>query len=275
MPGLIKRIERITSPAARQMAVVRPVACALFLLASIGCAPRKKAEIEIPRPRVSWSHITPWAVPPLNNQYRVVVAQPTQGLFPANIAVTRVALRDVKPHPSSVATVIEPVILKDPRNEFLKWNTVFDDQMAVSEVFPIDQFALGGGEAIPEQVVASFRALHARLGLIYAVNELNDLETEMIGTLYDTVTAKPVAHFQTQAHSVLPPDGKEPKPPIDLWTTDSKALARADFEHLVYECVRELILNDQPAAVEAPTGWQPVLPRFPVAWPPQLPNREQ
>ncbi len=164
-----------------------------------------------------------------------------------------------------------PVLLTDPRNEFLQWNSALDGLFAVSEVFPISQFDLGGGIAEPQQILAAFRALHARLGLIYGMNELNDTESEIIAVLYDNALGTPIAYFHAREATAPPPPGEEDKPQ-DLWKTDSKALVRAQFERLVHACIRELILHDQPGDVETPTGWQRVEPRRPVEWPPRSTN---
>jgi len=234
------------------------------------CASKEKVDPWAPEPRVNWYHVSTKPVPELVNDYRIIAPQPSTGLFPGNVAVTRVALREVKYLPADGKGTVEPVILKDPRNEFLHWNSAFDDQLALAEAFPIDQFALGGGRAIPDQIVASFHALDARLGLIYAVNELSPAETEVIGTLYDVKRAEPIAYVQAQAHSVLPPEGEKEEVNPDLWQTDSHALARANFERLVYQCMRELIEFDEPADIEDPTGWKSIYPQRPVIWPPNI-----
>ena len=139
--------------------------------------------------------------------------------------------------------------------------------MAISEVFPIDQRDLGGASAEPEQIVAAWRGLHARVGIVYAVNGLSETGTEMIGALYDVAAAKPIAAMHAQAFSIIPPKGDDE--PADLWETDSRALVRAEFERHVYECLRELISRDVPALLESPDGWTPPGPIRPVEWPPR------
>jgi len=215
---------------------------------------------------VEWSDITTRPVSGLNNSFQVLTTQSTVGLFPANMSVTRVSLEpDEEQEPTS-----EPRLYADPRNEFLQWNTAFDDQMAVSEVFPIDQRDLGGGEADPVQILAAFRALHARIGLIYAVNELGETESEMFGALFDNAEAEPIAAIHAQAVSVEPSEENEKKDATaDLWKTDSRALVRAKFAKLVHACIRKLIRKDQPAVIETPTGWIPAGPVRPVEWPPR------
>jgi hypothetical protein len=90
--------------------------------------------------------------------------------------------------------------------------------------------------------------------------------------VYDVNAGEPIAYVQAQARSV-PPSPDEKKANRDLWTTDSHALARANFERLVYQCMRELILSDEPAEVQEPTGWKSIYPQRPVAWPPHYYHR--
>ncbi len=229
-----------------------------------GCAPKPEVVEWAPGPKVTWPCVTTAPVPLVTNGYRILVRQPTSGLFPASMAVTRVALQPSTDEGSR----IEANLYADPKNEFLQWNRTLDDQMAVSEVFPIIQRDLGGGEVSPEQVLAACRALHARLGLIYAVNELTPVETEMFGTLYDATTTKPIAVLHAYAVSVPPPPGEEDKKPKDLWKVDSRALVRAKFEQYVHACLRELIIHDEREVTEAPAGWTPLGPVRPVEWPP-------
>jgi len=234
-----------------------------------GCyAPKKEKAVWTPKPHVEWSQIGASAASEVRNGYRVTTGSRTKGLFPANMGVTRVSLEPLEENVDS----IEPYLYADPRNEFLQWNTAFDDQMAVSEVFPIAQRDLGGRDADPQQILAAFRGLHARLGLLYAVNELSESETEMFGALYDTQTAQTVGVIHAQAVSVEPPkdaEEKKDKNPPDLWKTDSRALVRSKFAKLVHGCIRDLISSDEPAVVEAPTGWTPAGPIRPVEWPPR------
>ena len=214
---------------------------------------------------VHWSHVSTVPTVPVRCGYRILVPEPTKGLFPASMAVTRVAVEaanDEMPIPHST-------LLTDPRNEFLQWNRALDDQMAISEVFPVRSRDLGGGEADPQQILAAFRALHARLGLVYAVNELSRTESEMFGVLYDTKSSRPVASFHTQAVSAIPPERESCQEPADMWETDSRALVRERFERLVHACIRELILRDEPETVEPPPGWIPAGPTLPAEWPPR------
>lgn len=238
-----------------------------------GCASPERVVAWAPAPFVHWQNVSPLPVSPLENSYRIVADQPTDGLFPANIAVTRVGLVPVEDEPGHFV----PVVYKDPHNEFLQWNSSFDDQMAISEVFPVDQFDMGGGLAEPDQVVAAFHGLHADLGLIYAMNELAPGQTEIIAALYDVEKARPIAYLQASAKSAPPPVDRPEcrrvadESHADLWRTDSKALVRKKFEQILYACVYDLIQKDQPELIDVPEGWKRVFPERPAAWPPPQP----
>lgn len=247
-----------------RFAPVRVLASALMALTAAGCAcgGEKNAPEWSPRPQVGWYFVSTTPVAPLSNEYRIVAPRPTKGLFPGNIAVTRVGLRR-----SGDGEQVRAVLTKDPLNEFLMWNRAFDDQFAISEAFPVDPIDLGGGRATPDQILRAFKALDAEVGLVYAVNEIAADETEMLGTLYDVQAGAPIAFIHTQALS-LPVPEDTPEREIDLRATDSKAIVRDQFQQLVYGCLRELVLQDEPAEPQAPTGWQPVRADRSAAWPP-------
>lgn len=237
---------------------------ALFLVASIGCAAKAKPEPWVAKSRVGWQQISTLDAPPVSEGYVLLNPKPTKGLFPASLAVSRVGL-EAKP----LEATEQPGLYTDPRNEFLQWNSAFDDLMAVSEVFPITERTLGGGEADPEQILAAFRALNARLGLVYAVNEMSPTETEMLAVLYDVRAGVPLAFCRTSAASAPPPDSKSEAKKLDPWTTDSRALVRAKFERFAHACLRELTLKDTPSELEDKSGWTSDRPRLPAEWPPR------
>jgi len=145
-----------------------------------------------------------------------------------------------------------------------------DDQMAISEVFPVRQRDMGGAPATPENIVSAMHALGASLGLIYAVNEPAENRTEMFGILYETSSLKQLATFRTEAEGINPDDNNE-KTSKEIWRTDSRAIAQRQFEVQLRSCMREMIDRDQPAEVEAPEGWVPENPIRSVVWPPPLP----
>ncbi|MCH8953443.1 MAG: hypothetical protein IID49_15170, partial [Proteobacteria bacterium] len=172
---------------------------AALVVVAAGCS-LKPATVWTPAPRVLWGDIAIQPVPMPAKGYVVSDRHPTRGLFPASLAVTRVAVAEDETHMLGA----RPILFADPRSEFLQWNLAVNDQMAVSEVFPIGPSSVGGGPVDPAGVLATFRALHARLGLVYAVNELSEDETEILGVLYDVEAAEPIAAIHARATSVVP-----------------------------------------------------------------------
>jgi hypothetical protein len=236
----------------------------LLLGTLFGCAAPKKVEpVWVAPPRVEWNDLSRRPIEPACNEHRILLPANTAGLFPASMAVTRLAVDR-----SCDEEKRNPVLLTDPRNEFLQWNSALDDKMAVSEVFPIFPRDLGGNPAHPDQIVSAFRALNARLGLIYAVNELSPTETETMGVLYDVRTASPIAVIHARAESLCLTNESGKRSRLDLWRTDSRALARGKFEQSLRACIRGLIAQDRPAELESSEGWMRMTPSRPVEWPP-------
>ncbi len=237
--------------------------CLIFVLGLgiLGCASTEEQSVWSPPPKVLWTDLAPYEPPPVENGYIKLESGPSRGRFPATIAVTRIAVEG-EAEQGARKTFIPP----KPKNEFLDWNSAFDDQMAINCVFPIETRDLGGGPVIPEQINAAFHALDGEIGLIYAWNYLEENKTEMFGVLYDTDSAKPIAALHASATSVpIPEDAEEP---VDLWEFDSKALVREKFQKIVHACVRELILGDIPQTVDVPKGWVPHKVESSVVWPP-------
>lgn len=237
-----------------------PVAC---LLACIGCAAQQKNGWE-QTPRVEWNQVGGKTNEPKSTGYHVLSPSTTQGIFPANIGVTRVTMEQI----DELSPATPPHLVTNPRNESLLWNAAMDDQMAISEVFPVRQRDMGGAPATPENIVSAMHALGASLGLIYAVNEVADNRTEMFGMLYETSTLKPLATFRTEAEELAPDQVEKPD---EIWRTDSRAIAQRQFEAQLRSCMREMIDRDNPAEVEAPEGWVPENPIRTVVWPPPPP----
>ena len=209
---------------------------------TVGCAADRSTKWT--PPPVRWSDISPGDIGTVEQGYRLLLSERTEGLFPVSLGVTRFAFV-----PTDGVVPFGPKLVADPQNEFLQWNYAFDDQMAVSEVFPVVQQNLGGASASPDQILRSVHALNGGIGLIYAVNDLSETETEMLGVLYDTAMTTPLASIHARSITIRPEEADEAADKGDMWKMDSRALVRQTFQRYVHACVRELILQDHPAAV--------------------------
>ena len=246
---------------------VMPAVALMVMLAGCATTNKKPPEVWVAPPYVGWADISAQSMPDVNQEYKLLASEPTKGLFPAAIAVTRVSRE--KTEEDEPGAPPKPRISVHPKNETLRFNSAFDDLVALSEVFPIAQRTLGGGDAVPSQILAAYRALDARIGLIYAVNELSPAETEVIAVLYEVRTGRPLACYHCAEASKLPPDEAEKNArKVDYWETDSKAISRRTFERLVHASLRELILRDEPAPLEDKSSWTPIVPPLRPEWPP-------
>ncbi len=248
------------------------LACAPGLLLALtsvvglaGCASKQPVVTWTPQAEVRWSDLVSRPVAPPNSGYRLASRPHDPGMFPASIAVARVAIVDDK----DIELLEHPKLIRNPKNEFLQWNTALDDQLAVSELFPIANWDLGGGPVSTAQILASFRALGAQLGLIYAMNRPTADDSELLGVLYDVRTNEPIALLRSEATStVTNEEAEESKEPIDYWKTDSRALARAEFALHLHDCIRNLIVDDNPVPSAMPASWRSHGRRRTVEWPP-------
>lgn len=233
-----------------------------LLFCATGCS-QKSIQPWSPKPLVLWEDICTRPIPQTINTFRIIKTEQTRGLFPASMAVTRIGIDAEQMSDPGVRVRL----VTNPRNEFLQWNTALDDQMAISEVFPIRDEDLGGRRITMDLLFDAAVALDAQLGLVYAVNELRQDRTEILGVIYDLESTQALAVIHSQATS-LDTDGTKGKDAPSLWKTDSSALARAQFDRLLHACIRELIIQDQPPPVVVPAGWPSSFRPQPAVWPP-------
>ena len=246
------------------------VGLVVVMAGGMGCASRRAPEVWSQHPQVHWEDLATYPVQPAHDGFVILTQERSRGRFPAAIGVSRVG---IEVNATDSAQPREAYLLPRPRNEFLAWNTAFDDQMAVSEVFPIWQRDLGGADAEPAQINAAFRALGARVGLVYAQNHISEDEAEMLGVLYDTNTGAPLASIHAQARSLEGRDEEQVGDDPSLWDTDARARVRAQFVEHTYECLRALVARDDPQVEDIPEGWTPAEPQRLIVWPPRDFNR--
>lgn len=242
----------------------RAFARTVILLSIIpGCAP-KAEELWVQQPQVHWDDLAAAPVSAVDGRYVILEPGPSQGRFPCSVAVSRVSVQD---EGDGSRTRQVPVT---PQNEFLIWNSAFDELWAVGEVFPVAQRALGGGQAEPRLIVSASRAFGATLSLIYGFNEVSPTRCELLGVLHESETARPIAIIHAAAESVPRPEDEKPAPNnVDAWEHEARALARSRFRELMIQCMLELIARDTPVRENVPEGWTPVYPTRPMEWPPR------
>lgn len=264
-----------------------------------GCGASKKKQMEqwVPPPRVEEADVSVDPVPFAENAFIPLDVGRTEGRFPSTLSVSRVAAvesldpclsamheingaessetgRDSVPDAGSAAALDRARRLDipaTPLNEFLVWNSAFDDLPAVVESFPVVSRDLLGYDPSAERVLQAAGDLGATLSLVYAVNIPAPHEYEMFGILYETATARPLAAIHTHQISLpAPEDRQRAENNVDAWSYEARALARCRFVKLVHDGLRDMIARDEPKQVEVPEGWIRKTP--PIAYPNVFPQ---
>ncbi len=255
-----------TMTAARHTRAIPPPLLLLVIacLSPPGCAP-KTVEVWAPPLQVRWDDVTSATITPAGDQYAILESNASEGRFPCSIAVSRIAIEA-----DEEAGQRRRVVPVTPHNEFLIWNSSFDDLWLISEVFPIAQRALGGAAVEARLIVDAAYTFDARMSLIYGFNVVSPTRCEMLGVLHESSTGAPIAAIHASAESIPRLEKDKPaKHNLDAWEHEARALVRAKFEKLMIDCMRELIARDTAVQIDVPEGWTPIRPMYPLEWPPR------
>jgi hypothetical protein len=247
--------------------MVRTTAVALILVLLAGCREEKGFLASPNSTEVTWQALQgPLSNPP-SDQFRLAITEKTQGVFPAAIAVARV----VRPDDPAVDTSTFALSMK-PEVDFLAWNSVFDDFRTISDVFPLNTKSLDGAAPSTPAIIASGRALKAKLCLIYAESQVAPTQAAIRGVLFEVASARPLAEIHARGcvdePLLLSPDDQRGTLPRDWETRVPLLVARRRFELLTRQCLLALMANDEPMPTVRPEGWVPDRPLEPAVWPP-------
>ncbi len=238
---------------------------ATALLACVGCE-KKSAEYYLPTAApVEWGALALGDPVAAEDDYRLIVEEPTQGVFPAALAVARVAALPVD---EQTALVLDMT----PEVDFLDWNSLFDDFRSVSEAFPLNEMALDGADVSAASLLDAAEALDAGMLLIYTEVRLSLHRALLRGVLYDVDARRMLASVQSSAYvpdPILPDeDCDRDLSSAEQQRRDARLLALARFEQNMRDCMLALMANDEPVSPVAPEGWIPDRPIEPIMWPP-------
>jgi len=231
-----------------------------------GCDKKDEYTFVPTHPVVTWDELSRSGAAEVEDGYRVLVNAPTQGVFPASVAVARLAARRTNGAGRSLALDTKPEV------DFLAWNSCFDDFRFVSEVFPVNTMAMNGQAISVATVLSNARAMRAGLLMTYAEEQLVPERYEIRGVLYQVGTQAPLAALHAVAfiqQPVEPDEHHRSRESIEhVEQNDPRITARRTFERYARECLLALAANDQPAERVAPEGWIPDRPMEPILWPP-------
>ncbi len=249
-------------------------ACLAVVLGEAGCV--KKAEIQFVAtdPVLQWQDLQLPDDVEVHDGYTLLEEQQTTGLFPTAVAVVRIRADYTDAGPP--ATMLE--LNTEPETELLPWNSLLDDQRAISGVFPIKPIALQGEDVTVEHLLKTAEVMKASVCLIYATADLSQTESEVRGAIYDARRLKPLAvlcaHARIENLDEALADLPKPAPmepryfdaAKDPRYHDAPGMAIYKFEALVRECVIALRKNDTPLENQPTEGWMPQPPPDGVFW---------
>ncbi|MBI4580962.1 MAG: hypothetical protein HY718_14745 [Planctomycetes bacterium] len=192
------------------------------------------------------------------NGYVVLDETPSQGRFPARLAVVRLD----KPNPLFVCD--DPLFAAErgweiatlKEEEATIWNTLLKTVPRVQAVAVMDRSATVSPDCDLKQVIESVRRLGTELCLIYGPRMVPDDCAGLAGVIVDAATGQYVAYVQSQAGAI---DFEPPRPDrskYDRSHQDVNYLAARRFERQVRNCVLDLIGRDQPPVVTQPSPWR-------------------
>ncbi|HUU83599.1 MAG TPA: hypothetical protein VM243_08855 [Phycisphaerae bacterium] len=231
-----------------------------------GCSRSRGKAVCAFHPSIGWDDVATERVQPVEDGFVNLAPGGTDGLFPASIAVARITVGESEGEGAGGAVVLDMT----PANDFLSWNTRFDNLRYISEVFPLNWHDLGENDPSAGQIVSAAAELAAGLCLVYGRGDVSENEAEVRGLLYQARTGRPLAAIHARA--AVPEPGTIDRPPEyvrgDHRHCDPRYLADVRFERLVLDCVRQLREGDRPVIVEPPEGWTPREPTELRVWPP-------
>ena len=256
---------------------VTAAACAALACIGTGCEKRAEVEFSATDPVLDWPNLDLPDTLDLEDDYTLLVTEPTTGLFPAAVAVARVRADYLGDDPEATRLKMNT----EPEAELLPWNSLLDDQRAVSSVFPVKPIALQGEDVTVKHLLRTASAMRASLCLVYATADLSENESEVRGALFDTEDLRPLAVLHARARiddldtalAELP----EPAPwnpeyfhaAKDPRYHDPPGMAIYKFESMVRKCVVTLREGDTPFENLPTDGWVPERPPDALLWPPQ------
>lgn len=192
--------------------------------------------------------------------YFLLDDQPTVGRFPVSLALAR---HVVAPDPNAADA---PLAAQRPINE-AKWTETFRGLAGVRDVMFLSPVAMRAYDDTPDQRCSVARKLGAGLLLDYAFGQTGPNSAKLVGVLYQTRDARPIATIHAQ-RIIRDEDGDEVEPKQvwqaadddhgcepDIRDYDAAFQASRAFERHALNCIRELLERDQPAPTTQPHRW--------------------
>jgi len=242
------------------------VVMAAGLLLATGCAKSTRDMFCPTHPVVGWAELSGGQDVAVAEGYRLLVHEPTKGVFPTSVGVARIAAT------GEIGGVETLTLNTRPEVDFLDWNSCFDDLRPVSEAFPINIMGMNGDPVAVGTLLDNAHALRAGMVLAYSEEQPTLERYEIRGVLYQVSTKRALASIHAVSYVQKPVDPDErysgSDPADNLERVDPREDARHTFEQDTRACLLALMAKDEPADTVKPEGWIPDRPIEPIIWPP-------
>ncbi len=240
----------------------------LIVLAAVigtGCVSKQRVEFTPTSVELDWDVLAGGQPVTVSQDYRLIVSERTQGMFPSSLAVARLSA-DEDPTATEAAVVLD----MEPEVDFLSWNSVFDDFRSISEVFPMNIMAMDGAEVTVNTLLNASYSLRAGMLLVYSESRKSIHEAQVKGVLYSVPARRMLAAIHADAYIEDPVDLDDSRcagsPSADM--RDPRLVCVGQFEAKMRDCLLALMQNDDPVKATAPDGWIPDREIEPLIWPP-------
>ncbi len=225
-----------------------------------GCAPKEEeyAWTELPQAPRGWLGVVDPAFDaggPGSDRSVRLMAGPTEGMFPASLAIARVVSVGEQKTQHGLVELAD-----QPTREFVAWMELFTDYWQISDVLPLKYPGFRKHRGRAADFVQRASDIGADLCMIYTI-DLQNPYCDIRGALYSTLDGRLLATVGADASVELPLDEEEyPVPPQGRVETDWRHLdpyflALDKFRENFRQTVRLLIQQDEPT--NAPTAWAP------------------
>lgn len=192
------------------------------------------------------------------NGYTLLQPQPSQGRFPATLAVVRLD----KPNPLFVCD--DPLFVAErgwelatlPGQEAMVWTTLLNTVPKSRAVMVMDRRSTISPDCDLEQVLEAARSQDVELCLIYGPRMVPDDHAGLAGVIIDADTGNYLAYIQSQAGILDWEPPRPDRPEHDLSHQDVNYIAARRFEREVRNCMLDLIRLDRPPTSTQPSPWR-------------------
>jgi hypothetical protein len=186
-----------------------------------------------------------------DNAYVLLTDEHTQGRFACALAVAKLERPEDQSGEPAAVVLVQPI-------EQALWTEPLRGLDGIREVMFLSPRSVRAEGQGANQICAAANRLGATLLLLYAPNVLGENSAEVLGALYETRTARPLATLRASS-TILDAEGRQVSPdrkPGDHRADDARYQAQRKFEREVLACLRALMQRDAHPTTTQPSKWK-------------------